>query len=292
MQTVDLHSHSRHSDGRLSVPDLIAAAHRAGVTVLALTDHDTTAGLQQANQCAQECGMRLVTGVEISVTWRQRTVHILGLGIDPSREMLQQGLQQLRDKRLQRAQLIHDKLVAAGIDGALPWVEQRVNGSLISRTHFAEFLVNNGYAKDIRAVFKRYLVTGKPGHVSVHWCELSEALAWIKDAGGVAVIAHPARYKLTRTKLVGLIEDFIAVGGEGLEVVSSSHTDAESRQLAQLATQYRLYASAGSDFHSPDQAWARLGQIPPLPAQCTPVWTLWSDICRAVAGAGAGAGSP
>jgi len=280
MQTVDLHSHSQHSDGRLSVRDLVASAHQAGITTLALTDHDTTAGIADASRYASDSGMNLVPGVEISVSWRHRTVHILGLGIDAESEALQQGLQGLRDKRQQRAELIHRKLVAAGIDGALPWVQQRVNGGLISRTHFAEFLVDSGYAKDMRGVFKRYLVSGKPGHVSIHWCDLAEALTWIHGAGGVAVIAHPARYKLSRRKLIELIEDFIDCGGQGLEVVSSSHNEAECRQLGELASQYHLYASCGSDFHSPDQPWARLGHIPPLPSQCTPVWTLWSDICK------------
>ena len=281
MQTIDLHSHSQYSDGRLSVSELIEAARQAGVNTLALTDHDTTAGLAEAQQYAADAGITLIPGVEISVTWRHLTVHILGLGIDADCDELQQGLQALRDKRQLRAQKIHDKLFDAGIEGALDWVEQRVNGGLISRTHFAEFLVDAGYAKDMRAVFKHYLVRGKTGHVDMQWCELSQALSWIRAAGGSAVIAHPARYKLTRTKLITLIEEFIASGGVGLEVVSSSHNEQECQQLAALAAQFQLYASQGSDFHSPNQAWAQLGRIPSLPAQCTPVWELWSDICKA-----------
>lgn len=279
MQTVDLHSHSLYSDGRLRPADLIAAAQVAGVSTLALTDHDTTAGLAEARQSAQEAGLQLIPGVEISVTWRRQTIHVLGLSIDAGCQVLQDGLQRLRDKRDLRAQHMAEQLTRAGIDGALAWVQERVQGGLISRTHFAEFLVAHGYAKDIRAVFKRYLVNGKPGHVSLHWCELEEAVSWINAAGGVAAIAHPARYKLTRSKLLQLIDDFVACGGRGLEVVSSSHSEAECQRFARLSQQYDLLASCGSDFHSPDQAWAQLGRIPALPAQCTPIWSHWSDIC-------------
>jgi len=280
MQSVDLHTHSQHSDGRLAVAELIDLAHQAGVDMLALTDHDTTAGIDEAKQLAQAQAIQLIAGVEISVSWRGRTIHILGLGIEPNNPTLQAGLQSLRDKREERAQMINDKLVAAGIEGAMDWVQHRVNGGLISRTHFAEFLVHAGHAKDIRAVFKQYLVSGKTGHVSVHWCDMEQALSWIRDAGGVAVIAHPARYKLTRSKLVSLLEEFIALGGKGLEVVSSSHSEADCRHMAELAQQFQLYASCGSDFHSPDQPWARLGRIAALPAKCTPIWSLWSENCN------------
>lgn len=281
MQNIDLHSHSRHSDGRLSPRELLQAAYQAGVTSLGLTDHDTTAGLPEAFATAKDLGVTLIPGVEISVTWNQRTIHVLGLRIDPDSEPLQQGLQALRDKREQRAVAIAEGLAKAGIDGALDWVQQRVDGGLISRTHFAEFLVENGHAKDVRAVFKRYLVKGKPGYVSVYWCDLADAVAWIRHAGGIAVIAHPARYKLTRSKLVSLLEAFIALGGQGLEVVSSSHNAQECQALGQLANRFGLLASCGSDFHSPNQAWAQLGNIPPLPAQCEPIWSQWSEICSA-----------
>lgn len=273
----DLHSHSDASDGALSPESLIRRAVERGVDVLALTDHDSTEGIASARQAAAAQGIRFVAGVEISVTWSKRTIHILGLGVDSDNGALQTGLQGLRKFRTWRAGEIGRRLAKAGIADALQGASRYASGSVISRTHFARFLVDGGYAKDVREVFKHYLVNNKPGYVPGNWADLESAVGWIREAGGQAVIAHPARYKLSATKMRCLLAEFCEVGGEGLEVVSSSHSANDSRNMAQLANQFGLLASCGSDFHSPEQHWAELGRIPPLPPQCTPLWDQWTQ---------------
>lgn len=271
----DLHSHSTESDGSLSPTALVRAAKLAGVQVLALTDHDTTEGLWEAREEATRSGLELILGVEISVTWGRSTVHILGLDINPDYAPLQVGLGQLREYRNRRAEQIDQSLAKAGIHGALAGAQQFASGGCISRTHFAQYLVQQGYAKDVRTVFQRYLVNNKPGHVSGHWSNLEDAVAWICGAGGVAVIAHPARYRLSLTKLRQLVTEFQGYGGRGIEVVSSSHTVSENRSMGELAFRHQLLASCGSDFHGPEHHWAQLGRIPPLPSTCKPVWEEW-----------------
>lgn len=271
----DLHSHSTASDGSLSPTELVMRAKSRQIDVLALTDHDNTDGLAEARQAAADLGLKLVPGVEISVSWNKVTVHVLGLGIQPHSSALQKGLGTLREFREWRGEEIDRRLAKAGIKGALDGAKRYASGCLISRTHFAHFLVEHGYAKDVRDVFKKYLVHNKPGYVPGQWAELQAAVDWIHSAGGLAVIAHPVRYKLTSTRLRQLLGEFKECGGEGLEVVSSSHTLDECRHMAVCAQSFDLLATCGSDFHGPEQAWVELGKIPPLPAGCTPIWSQW-----------------
>ncbi len=272
----DLHSHSSASDGCLSPTELVQYAVEKGVDVLALTDHDITAGIQEAKQAANELGLSVIAGVEISVIWRKQTVHILGLNIDADNAELLLGLSKIRISRVARAQEIGRKLAKAGIEGAYEAAAAISNGENVTRTHFARVLIERGCAKDMKQVFKRYLVKGKPGFVAGEWAAMEDALKWIKDAGGVSVIAHPARYRLSATKLRMLIEDFMQAGGEGIEVISGSHSTQEAANIAALARRYHLLASRGSDFHDPAIPYINMQTLPPLPADLTPVWNAWS----------------
>jgi predicted metal-dependent phosphoesterase TrpH len=246
-----------------------------GVDVLALTDHDATDGLREAAQAARQQGVTLVPGVEISVTWNGPTVHIVGLGIDPEYTALQEGLKKIREFRRWRAEEIGRRLGAKGIDDALAGAKKFASGALISRTHFAHFLVERGYAKDIRQVFKRYLVHNKPGHVPGQWTTLENAVSWINAAGGQAVIAHPGRYRFTATKMRQLISEFKDCGGAGLEVISSAHSTSDCITMTRYCRQFDLLASRGSDYHGPEHEWVELGKIPPLPEECRPIWHNW-----------------
>jgi predicted metal-dependent phosphoesterase TrpH len=281
MQSPDLHSHSTASDGTLAPDALIRRASACGVRVIALTDHDTTEGLAEARATADELGLRLVPGVEISVTWGGRTIHVVGLNLDRADTSLQEGLGRLLGYRAWRAEEIGRRLAKQGIEGAYEGAKSFSNGRLIGRTHFARFLVAQGRAADLRDVFNRYLVNGKPGHVSGEWATLEEATRWITGAGGQAVIAHPARYKLTRTRLLKLIGEFRECGGVGLEVVSGSHNRDEILTYGCLAREQRLFASAGSDYHGPENPWIDLGRLPALPAGCTPIWHDWPELDEA-----------
>ncbi len=268
----DLHSHSTVSDGTLSPAELARQAADAGVHALALTDHDNVSGIAQAREAAASCGLQLVPGVEISVSWDAHTVHVLGLNLDENNPILQQGLRKLCDYRAWRAREIGRRLEKQGISGGYEGACAFATGALVGRTHFARFLVAKGYAKDMREVFRKFLVSGKPGHVPGEWAELEEALGWIQDAGGLAVIAHPARYRMTRSKLRRLIGEFRELGGRGLEVVSGSHSKDECFTMARHAADFGLLASAGSDYHGPENPWINLGQLPDLPHGCDPVW--------------------
>ncbi len=273
----DLHSHSTASDGELTPAELVAHAARCGVDVLALTDHDDTSGFQEAAQAARTEGIELIAGVEISTTWGKHLVHIVGLNIDPDNATLQAGLKNLRLQREERGARMAQRLEKRGVGGALAGARRFANGNILSRTHFARYLVEAGHAKNINDAFKRHLGDGKPAYVASAWAELAEVVAWIRGAGGVAVIAHPARYKLSATKLRLLIEDFKACGGAGLEVVSGSQEKKETRNMAEYARRYELYASMGSDYHGPSQSWLGMGKQPPLPDGCVPVWQAWED---------------
>jgi hypothetical protein len=268
----DLHSHSRASDGTLSPAQLVNAARDAGVNVLALTDHDTTDGLAAAQAAVRAPGLQLVAGVEISVSWQAQTVHILGLGIDPGCPLLQSGLAGLREFRDWRAEEIGRRLAREGIADSYNGARALARGRIVSRTHFARFLVASGYGASVQQIFKHYLVPNRPGHVSGRWAELETALDWIAAAGGLAVIAHPARYRMTATRLRRLVGEFRECGGQGLEVVSGSHTPANVSAMAALCRNENLLASCGSDYHGPENPWIRLGQLAQLPPGCRPVW--------------------
>lgn len=275
MTCYDLHTHSTASDGSLNPEELVARAIEQNVDVLALTDHDGTEGIKEAQQAAKSSNLTLIAGVEISVTWGKSTVHILGLNIDPDTDSLQQGLTNLRDYRIGRAHEIAKRLDKSGISGALEGARKYASDVMLGRVHFAKFLVEHGHAKDINDVFKRYLVRNKPGYVPGEWAGLADALGWINDAGGQAVIAHPARYRMTATKLRRLVTEFKEVGGVGFEVVSGRQHPEEIKTLARIAEQFELLSSCGSDFHSPDNSWIELGRLSPLPQNCVPVWSTW-----------------
>ncbi len=270
----DLHSHSTVSDGVLTPQALARRAAHRGVQLWSLTDHDEVSGQQLARQTAHELGMRYVTGVEISVTWAGQTVHIVGLGIDENNSALLEGLSQTRRGRALRARQMGEKLEALGMagafEGALPFAG---NPELISRTHFARYLVQAGFCPDMQTVFNRYLSDEGPAYVPMQWASLSSAVGWIHAAGGVAVIAHPGRYHYTQTQFDALLEEFKSKGGEGIEVVTGSHTPAQYREYAQVAREHGLLASCGSDFHSPDESRHDLGSLPALPDDLEPVWS-------------------
>ena len=274
----DLHCHSTVSDGTLE-PEVVAARARAnGVDLWALTDHDEVGGLQRAAAAARAQGLAFLTGAEISVTFANTTVHIVGLGFDASDERLVQGLRQTRGGRGERAQEMAAQLAQVGIAGAYEGALRYVgNPELISRTHFARFLVEQRVCRDTGEVFRRFLTEGKPGFVPHRWARLGDAVRWICDAGGVAIIAHPARYSLSANEEFALFSEFRQHGGQGVEVVTGSHTSAECATYAGMAREFGLAASRGSDFHSPDESHTDLGTLPPLPGDLTPVWDLLAD---------------
>lgn len=273
---VDLHCHSNVSDGTLSPESLIERAWAQGVEWLALTDHDEIRGLDRAEVHASKLGLGFIPGVEISVTWAGATVHIVGLGIDRSDQALIAGLHRTRNGRVERAREMAEQLAKAGIPGAYEGAMKYVgNPDLISRSHFARYIVETGTCDDVREVFGRYLVEGKPGFVPHRWARLADAVGWIRNAGGVAVVAHPARYRFTDIELQAFVDEFIAAGGEGIEVVTAAHTEDDTRRYAKIARDYGLKASRGSDFHSPVESRVELGALPPLPDAVEPVWAQW-----------------
>jgi predicted metal-dependent phosphoesterase TrpH len=274
----DLHCHSIVSDGTLTPEDLAARAAANGVELWSLTDHDEIGGQHRAAAAARAHGMKYLTGTEISVTFAGETVHIVGLGFDPDDPAMQQGLVATRGGRGARAREIAEGLAQVGIkdayEGALKYVG---NPELVSRTHFARHLVETGVCKDMGEVFRRYLTPGKPGYVEHKWASLRDAVQWITSAGGMAVIAHPARYRFTANEEYALFLEFKAHGGRGVEVVTGSHTAAEYVTYAGTAREFGLAASRGSDFHSPDESHTDLGKLPYLPGELTPVWELLAD---------------
>lgn len=273
---IDLHSHSLYSDGTLSPRDLVTRAHEKGVNVLALTDHDEVAGLSEAKNTADELGLTLINGVEISVSWRRnQTIHIVGLNIDPQNVALLSGLTLIREERVRRAKKISMKLEKAGVVDAWETVTHNAGFEAVTRTHFARFLVENGHAKDMQQCFKKYLGNKGRAYVNGLWVTLEDAVGWIVAAGGEAVIAHPTRYKLTKTKLETLVEDFKESGGRGLEVVGQRFSEKEKSEMASLARRYALLSSVGSDFHHPENPYVELGRGLDLPLDCKPIWTQW-----------------
>ena len=301
-RNADLHCHSTVSDGMLAPQEVAARAAAHGVTLWALTDHDEVGGQAAAREAATSLGMVYLPGVEISVTWAGRTLHIVGLGIDrigrahveisvtwagrtlhivglgidPENADLVQGLERTRSGRCARAEDIGAALAKLGIEGAYEGALRYAgNPDMVSRTHFARFLVEHGHCSDISEVFERYLGDGKPGYVPHRWARLADAIAWIKGAGGVAVMAHPGRYTLSLVEHSALFDEFKDLGGEGVEVVTGSHTPDQYALYADVARRYGLLASRGSDFHGPGEGRIELGELPPLPDNLTPVWSRW-----------------
>ncbi len=272
----DLHCHSTVSDGQFAPAEVARRAHAGGVTLWALTDHDEVAGQAEARAAATALGMRYLSGVEISVTWASRTVHIVGLNVDPENTTLVEGLARTRNGRAARAEAIGEQLATLGIPdayaGALRYVS---NPDMISRTHFARYMVESGYAESTQDVFTRYLGDGKPGYVSHRWSKLADAVQWIKSAGGEAVVAHPGRYAYTPVEFDAFFGEFIDLGGKAIEVVTGSHTPDQYREYADVARRFGFEASRGSDFHAAGEGRVDLGSLPPLPVDLTPVWERW-----------------
>lgn len=275
--TIDLHCHSTISDGLYSPEELVAYAHAQGVKVLALTDHDDMSGLSRARKAAEQHGMQFINGVEISVTWKKRTLHIVGLKVNPDYAPLKTALDAVKQGRIDRAKLMAEALEKVGIEGSFEGAQAMAGNSIMTRSHFARFLVEAGYVKDVKTVFKKYLVKGKPGFVEHEWMTLEEAVTLIKDSGGVAVIAHPGRYDLGRTNMPLLMHQFRMCGGEAIEVVTGSHTPPQYTQFAKIAHQFSLKSSLGSDFHGPGMSYMAMGRISELPANCIPVWQDWEE---------------
>ena len=274
----DLHCHSVVSDGTLTPEQLAERAAKNGVELWALTDHDEIGGQQRAAAAAKAQGMKYLTGTEISVTFIGTTVHIVGLGFNPADARMLAGLEKTRGGRRERAMEISDGLARVGIHGAYEGALKFVgNPDLISRTHFGRYLVEAGVCKDSNEVFRKFLTEGKPGFVEHKWANLKEAVTWIKEGGGMAVIAHPARYKFTANEEYALFTEFKQHGGEAVEVVTGSHTVAEYETYANAALEFGLAASRGSDFHDPAESHTDLGTLPYLPGKLTPVWELLAD---------------
>jgi len=276
----DLHSHSTCSDGVLSPTELVARAADKGVTHLALTDHDTLAGLAEARIAATNNGIELINGVEISVTWQRKPLHIVGLGFDAADSGLIDLLEELQQKRRQRAEKIAAKLAKKGVKEPLENASRYAKGRLLTRPHFARCLIEQGFARDFESAFAHYLGQGKPAFVSTEWVSMESALEALHSAGGVAIIAHPRRYRLTHSWMRRLLEAFKAMGGEAVEVVTGGGSPGDIEAMTQLATKFDLLASVGSDFHDPINPWIELGKLAPLSASLTPVWNALSGSVR------------
>lgn len=275
MTNYDLHCHSTASDGHLSPSELVARAHEKGVDVLALTDHDTLAGLPEAEAAALDLGLKLVSGIEFSAQWGGRSIHIVGLNVDVEAPSLRLAVESQLSVRELRGIKVAERLQKAGIGGALEGAKAIASGAVLGRPHFAQFLLESGHVKTINEAFKKYLGAGKPGDVKNLWPEVAEVVGWIVAAGGVAVIAHPHKYKMTRTKLCALVDDFAQAGGQAMEVVSGLMQSGVASFLARICSDYELAASCGSDFHFPGGKWQELGQFSAMPPNCKPVWELF-----------------
>jgi len=274
--SIDLHSHSSHSDGELSPSDLIELALKNKATMLSITDHDTVSAYEGLGK---RSGLQVIPGVEFSSIWGNVNVHVVGLGIDPFDQDLLSACADQSVRRLKRAQIIARRLFSSRM---VPSVELAMEGVLeiagrraIGRPHFAEYLVQIGACADTGSAFHSYLAAGKAGDVKDQWPDMDEVIAWIRQAGGTPVLAHPAKYKMTRSKLIRMITDFKKFGGESIEVCSGYQTNETTRSISQLSERFDLSASCGSDFHSIDRPWSQLGKVPDLPKNCRPVWEKW-----------------
>ncbi|MBI3938185.1 MAG: PHP domain-containing protein [Betaproteobacteria bacterium] len=276
MHNIDLHCHSTFSDGALTPVQLVERAARRGVDALALTDHDETGGLPEARAAAAAAGIVLIDGVEISVSWNGHTLHVVGVHVDPANAALAAGLAQIRLGRAQRAERIAAELESVGIGGSLEGARAcAANPDLVGRAHFARYLVARGCARDVKAAFNRYLAQGKPGYVAHQWTTLERAVSWINGSSGIAVLAHPGRYRLSDAGVDDLLGEFSDLGGAAVEVVTGGHTPAQYALFAGKARRFGLAASVGSDFHAPAES-CDLGRLPALPPGCVPVWRDWN----------------
>jgi predicted metal-dependent phosphoesterase TrpH len=280
MLNYDLHCHSKISDGTLTPSELVDRAAGRGVKVMALTDHDDVNGLDEARTAAVRHGMTFINGVEISVSWRSHTLHIVGLDIAPDYQPLIDGLRAVRSGRGERAKKMADELARVGIGGVLEGAYHYAgNSNMIGRTHFARYLVEAGHCKNVKSVFNRYLVKGKPGYVPHQWAMLADAIGWIRGGGGVAVLAHPGRYMVGRngmgkSTMRELLAEFTQSGGQAVEVVTGSHTPEQYAEFARYAEEFNLLASCGSDFHGPGESYRDMGRLPDFPLNCRPVWEI------------------
>lgn len=274
IELYDLHCHSTASDGALSPTELVQRANQQGVTSLALTDHDTTAGLTEARLCAADTGVKLIPGIELSTNWQDKCFHIVGLGIDPTYAPLAEATCNLQRIRLERAQKIALKLEKNRIPGALEAVINAAGDGMITRTHFADFLLSQNHVSSQQEAFDRYLAKGKPAYVATSWAELDLAVNWITGSGGVAVLAHPLRYKLTANWMKRFLAAFKEAGGQAIEVITARNNADEIRVVADYAVRFDLAGSMGSDFHSTTNQWVELGRLAPLPKNIKPVWEL------------------
>ncbi len=275
-ENYDLHCHSTASDGVLSPTELVQRAHEHGVTSLALTDHDTVSGIIEAQAAATATGLKLIPGIELSTSWQNKCFHIVGLGINPAYTPLAEATRNLQTMRRVRAEKIADKLEKKRIPGALAVVQKAAGDGMITRTHFADFLMSQFHVTSQQEAFDRYLGAGKPAFVPTTWADLELAVNWITGSGGVAVLAHPLRYKLTASWMKRLLSTFKEAGGQGIEVVTGRYNGDEIKTAANYATLFKLAGSVGSDFHSPANPWLELGRLAPLPAHIKPVWELLS----------------
>ena len=271
---IDLHTHSLASDGQLSPAELLRQAAAAGINLLAITDHDTIAGVAGLDTYTEQ-NCTVIPGIELSTQWRKIGIHILGLNIDLQNKALLTGIAQQQAGRLQRAERIAQKLEKLGFSGSLDGANKAAGNSVVGRPHFAEHLVNSGQVKTMKEAFRKFLGPGKPGDIRDVWAPMEEVITWIHQAGGAAILAHPAKYRLTNLKMEELVKEFQACGGDAIEVISGKQEAALTSRLGKLASRVGLKASAGSDFHRPGQAWAALGEVAPLPAGCQPIWESW-----------------
>lgn len=272
--TIDLHLHTTASDGELTPEELVARAATAGVKIMAVTDHDSIAGLSEARVACDRLGLNLVSGVEISSRWNNMDIHIVGLAFNEADTRFQERLRSQMERREARARTIAQRLDKLGYPGLYEKAALGAPQSIPARPHFAHALVEMGICSDRKQAFHRFLAQAKPAYVKTDWPEVAEAVRWIREAGGVAVLAHPGRYKLTRTKLNHLVKSFAEAGGQALEVSVSTHGPDTVQQLADLTLKFELYASQGSDYHGPSMRWVQLGRMPLLPSRCRPVGEL------------------
>lgn len=275
-ENYDLHCHSTASDGTLSPTALVQRAHEQGVTALALTDHDTVAGLDEAQMAATAAGIHLIPGIELSTSWQNKCLHIVGLGIDPNYPPLCEATHKLQIMRIERAEKIAEKLAKKRIPGALEAVKKAAGEGMITRSHFADFLLSQFHVSTQQEAFDRYLGAGKAAFVPTTWSDMALAVDWISQSGGVAVLAHPLRYKLTASWMKRLLAAFKEAGGRGMEVITGRYNSDEIKTLAAYATRFELAGSVGSDFHSPSNQWIELGRLAPLPDNIKPVWELFN----------------